>query len=258
MHAKSECVCTCKCVYSRVSVCFCVQEYVLSTYAHLLRHSRKWTPKQVRVLSVWIYIKKKKWALRACVCLYVYEYIYIYITNANLLNCSRNWAPRVSMCMYACPYLIHLHIYMYTCIYVYAHQLRGSRREMPQIYRYRCIHTHVHPILANILSIFCQFFVNIWYWHAILHGVSTLCRLPKLLGLFSKKNPIIVGLFGKRNLVIWRSIKIYHPTHRNTRNERWGAGVETQKNVRGVFKGWGRVPFNETYAPSLSTIYDEA
>ena len=40
--------------------------------------------------------------------------------------------------------------------------------------------------------------------------------------------------------------------------ERWGAGVETQKNVRGEIGGWGRVPFNETYAPSLSTIYDGA
>jgi len=43
-----------------------------------------------------------------------------------------------------------------------------------------------------------------------------------------------------------------------TCTERWGAGVETQKDVRGVFGGWGRVPFNETYAPSLSTIYDGA
>ena len=41
-------------------------------------------------------------------------------------------------------------------------------------------------------------------------------------------------------------------------NERWGAGVETQKNVRGEIGGWGRVPFNEPYAPSLSTIYDGA
>ena len=40
--------------------------------------------------------------------------------------------------------------------------------------------------------------------------------------------------------------------------ERWGAGVETQKNVLGVFGGWVRVPFNEPYAPSLSTIYDGA
>ena len=40
--------------------------------------------------------------------------------------------------------------------------------------------------------------------------------------------------------------------------ERWGAGVETQQNVRGEIGGWGRVPFNEPYAPSLSTIYDGA
>ena len=41
-------------------------------------------------------------------------------------------------------------------------------------------------------------------------------------------------------------------------DERWGAGVETQKYVRGDIGGWGRVPSNETYAPSLSTIYDGA
>ena len=45
---------------------------------------------------------------------------------------------------------------------------------------------------------------------------------------------------------------------REVGRERWGAGVETQKNVRGEIGGWGRVPFNETYAPSLSTIYDGA
>ena len=46
--------------------------------------------------------------------------------------------------------------------------------------------------------------------------------------------------------------------HQGTCVERWGAGVETQINVRGEIGGWGRVPFNETYAPSLSTIYDGA
>jgi len=40
--------------------------------------------------------------------------------------------------------------------------------------------------------------------------------------------------------------------------ERWGAGVETQKNVRGEIGGRGRVPFHENYALSLSTIYDGA
>ena len=41
-------------------------------------------------------------------------------------------------------------------------------------------------------------------------------------------------------------------------SERWGAGVETQKNVRGEIGKWGRVPFDEPYAPSLSDIYDGA
>ena len=39
--------------------------------------------------------------------------------------------------------------------------------------------------------------------------------------------------------------------HRSNLYERWGAGVETQKNVRGEIGGWGRVPFNENYAPHL-------
>ena len=49
-----------------------------------------------------------------------------------------------------------------------------------------------------------------------------------------------------------------HTHEPHTYDERWGAGVETPKNVRGEIGGWGRVPFNETYAPSLSTIYDGA
>jgi len=31
--------------------------------------------------------------------------------------------------------------------------------------------------------------------------------------------------------------------------ERWGAGVVTQKNVMGEIGGWGRVPFNEMIRP---------
>ena len=49
-----------------------------------------------------------------------------------------------------------------------------------------------------------------------------------------------------------------HKSNDAPRHERWGAWVETQKNVRGEIGGWGRVPFNEPYAPSLSTIYDGA
>jgi len=37
-----------------------------------------------------------------------------------------------------------------------------------------------------------------------------------------------------------------------------GLGSRPKKNVRGEVRGWGRVPFNEPYTPSLSTIYDGA
>ena len=40
---------------------------------------------------------------------------------------------------------------------------------------------------------------------------------------------------------VW--LNAYRLTHMNC--ERWGAGVETQKNVRGEAGGWGRVPCNE-------------
>jgi len=67
-----------------------------------------------------------------------------------------------------------------------------------------------------------------------------------------QKRPVILRsllIVATKYPLVWRRTICY---------ERWGAGVETQKNVRGEIKGWGRVPFNETYAPSLSTFYDGA
>ena len=63
-----------------------------------------------------------------------------------------------------------------------------------------------------------------------------------------------VFLFARMHLEV--GVPTQDEMHRT--QERWGAGVETQKMVRGEIGGWGRVPFNETYAPSLSTIYDRA
>ena len=57
---------------------------------------------------------------------------------------------------------------------------------------------------------------------------------------------------------IFMYISMYVNIRISRSNERWGAGVETPKNVREEIGGWGRVPFNEPYAPSLSTIYDGA
>ena len=64
--------------------------------------------------------------------------------------------------------------------------------------------------------------------------------------------------FGSDLSVAQKSCQMSDPSDALLQSERWGAGVETQINVRGEIGGWGRVPFNETYAPSLSTIYDGA
>jgi len=71
---------------------------------------------------------------------------------------------------------------------------------------------------------------------------------------------IFIGEFLQKSLTIGRSLAgiDLHLTALNTSLERWGAGVETQKNVLGEVGGWGRVPFNEPYAPSLKPIYDGA
>ena len=53
----------------------------------------------------------------------------------------------------------------------------------------------------------------------------------------------MIEMYGKVNCNVWRG---------------GGLGSRPKKNVRGVFGGWGRVPFNEPYAPLLSTIYDGA
>jgi len=76
-----------------------------------------------------------------------------------------------------------------------------------------------------------------------------------LPGVISSKGYV----YGKSILYMYMGIMCaYMFAVSHTYHERWGAGVETQKNVRGEIRGWGRVPFHETYAPSLSTIYDGA
>ena len=69
--------------------------------------------------------------------------------------------------------------------------------------------------------------------------------------LTDRSHPVLNLLYGKTVVLSFENVYLAWV-------ERWGAGVETQKNVRGEIGGWGRVPFNETYAPSLSTIYDGA
>ena len=73
-----------------------------------------------------------------------------------------------------------------------------------------------------------------------------------------KRNVALESLFEKTKVFSKKKNKrcVLHSI--DALGERWGAGVETQKNVRGEIGGWGRVPFNEPYAPLLSTIYDGA
>jgi len=80
------------------------------------------------------------------------------------------------------------------------------------------------------------------------------------IGLFSEYACLVVGLFSHDEVIFlsMRQSVVRLFSHNRAPFERWGAGVETQENVRGEIGGWGRVPFNEPYAPSWSTIYDGA
>ena len=88
---------------------------------------------------------------------------------------------------------------------------------------------------------------------------SLLCVIDHFIGLFCRILSLLWGSFAKET---YDCIDDVCDSTENSllmcANERWGAGVETQKNVRGEIGGWGRVPFNEPYAPSSSTIYDGA
>jgi len=61
-----------------------------------------------------------------------------------------------------------------------------------------------------------------------------------------------------RHSHVWHDSFVRSTVHIRTCNLTWGAGVETQKYVREEIGGWGRVQFNEPYAPLLNTIYDGA
>jgi len=81
-----------------------------------------------------------------------------------------------------------------------------------------------------------------WLWN--------LCTSECFLSIPALETPQVI-------LCTWPGLLIIPISFRQD-EERWGAGVETQKFVLGDIGGWGRVPSNETYAPSLSTIYDGA
>ena len=88
--------------------------------------------------------------------------------------------------------------------------------------------------------------------------MSSTAHKVKTLIVCRSLGSLSVGLFSKKSYTYMKRANKYMTNCAHAQDERWGAGVETQKNVRGEIWGWGRVPFNEPYAPSLSTIYDGA
>jgi len=86
-----------------------------------------------------------------------------------------------------------------------------------------------------------------------------LCAQPCFAGSLTASVPLIAVMFSPERFHFLALAPVLQCDRiESHRTERWGAGVETQKNVRGEIGGWGRVPFNEPYAPSLITIYDGA
>jgi len=92
-------------------------------------------------------------------------------------------------------------------------------------------------------------------------GRAPLSKVPKLDGEYELDEAECHGYHWPQYLVrhlLHITIILPNQCLSGALDERWGTGVETQKNVRGEIGGWGRVLYNEPYAPSLSTIYDGA
>ena len=128
---------------------------------------------------------------------------------------------------------IYICIHTHTCVYLYTHI---------------CVLTYIH-VAQRHQETFCR--------NQSLHAIcfsAWMCqqffRLRKSRRDYCRRCVFFSVVFGR--LQKKNTTRPQHP------QERWGAGVETQKNVRGEIGGWGRVSFNEPYAPSLSTIYDGA
>jgi len=122
----------------------------------------------------------------------------------------------------------YIHVYMYVNIYNYMH-----------------ICLYVYAYIFICIQIYLFVYINIYIFvYMYLHTSLYTCDVYILFFFYE--------LWGKAGVRSAFFSGVEAPY------ERWGAGVETQKNAWGEIGGWGRVPFNEPYAPSLSTIYDGA
>ena len=131
---------------------------------------------------------------------------------------------------------IYMHIHIHICIYIHRERERESKKKKDWERERERLDDPKSRLRRELH--FCD----------ETHGIIKIRRKRKNLGQKTYSRVWFVTKYADNNpLQISRGSE-----------ERWGAGVETQKNVRGEIGGWGRVPFNEPYAPLLSTIYDGA
>ena len=118
-----------------------------------------------------------------------------------------------------------------------------------------CIYAYVYMYMYICICIYV--YVYMYMYICNMQHTATHCNTLHHTATPATHCTTLQHTIGK--MYICKSICVCGPVMHVTKSiERWGAGVETQKNVRREIGGWGRVPFNEPYAPSLSTIYDGA
>ena len=149
---------------------------------------------------------------------------------------------------------MYTHVYILYLEYMYEHMYNIHILFVHST----CSFTHTRDIHSLTQVVVCTLYVLIvcvvpQYYLSYVVRISVVCILGVPQYYLSYHLYVLCMCYSMRTLHTHRFVST-HTTH--TCRERWGAGVETQKNVRGEIGGWGRVPFNETYAPSLSTIYD--
>ena len=185
--------------------------------------------------------------------IHVYVYVYIYIDRYTYVN-----------------------LYMYA--YIPTHKRVMVHVQTSQIYMCICIYIHisikiyiyVHTYIQNIhttIQIYMSTFKYIYtHKQTSNHTRTRVIVHTRNFTPLRHYFPCIMAHLQMRHGHIHVSIYMGHIYnaitcflhHMVLSNERWGAGVETQENVREEIGGWGRVPYNEPYAPLLSTIYDGA
>jgi len=186
-----------------------------------------------------------------CLCIYIYIHLYIYMC----------------ICIYIYIYMyVYIYIHLCQCIHMYVTSgCVSSWENISHTLSAQNLYTHIQIHMYIYTSNFVDVFMGMW--HIFIQSIALNIYIYVYLYMY-----IYLYMYVYKHMFIYVSICVdvyiciylcrciytYMRTALVSCSERWGAGVETQKIVRREIWGWGRVPFNETYAPSLSTIYDGA